>query len=137
MLKHVNQRLQFFWCLLAAAIVIASLLPHFNIAKNLLGVNLNWPWVHFMAYLGVSILPVMAWKFRIGLTVSLGGALTSLGLEILRGHLLYGSVRTQDIVFNLLGVAAGILLGLNILTLRSHSGHVGSPGADVSRSSSL
>jgi glycopeptide antibiotics resistance protein len=137
MLKHTNRRLQLYWWLMAGTVVIASLLPHANLSKNLLGAYFNWPWVHFLVYLGVSILPVLAWRLRTGLAMSLGMAVASVGLEILRGLVLYRSIRVQDIIVNLLGVAAGTLLGLNILTLRSGDSQVDPPGADVSRSSPL
>jgi uncharacterized membrane protein YhaH (DUF805 family) len=137
MLKHTNRRLKFYWWLLAGSIVIASLMPHINIPNHPIGRHFSWPWVHFLVYLAVSILPVLAWRLRRGLAISLGMAVASVGLEILRGLVLYGSMRVQDIAVNLLGVAAGSLLGLNILTLRSHASRVNHPGADVSQTSLL
>jgi VanZ family protein len=141
MLKHINRRLQFYWWLMAGTVVIASLLPHVNFPKDLPGLYFNWPWVHFLVYLGVSILPVLAWRLRTGLAMSFGMAVTSVGLEMLRGLVLYRSVRVQDIVVNLLGVTAGTLLGLNILTLRSRTSapnsQVGRSGPDAPSSSPL
>lgn len=137
MLKQINRRLQLYWWLLAGTIVIASFVPRTCLSIGLWGTYFNWPWVHFLVYLAVSILPVLAWRIRTGLAVTLGLAVASLGLEILRGLLLYRSVRVEDIVVNGFGIAAGALLGLNILTLRSRASQVEQPGADVSSSSSL
>lgn len=137
MLKHTNRRLQLYWWMLAGTIAIASLVPHVYLPNNILGTYLNWPWIHFLVYLAVAILPVIAWRLRVGLAICLGMTIASVGLEVLRGLVLYHSVRVQDIVVNLLGVAAGSLLGLNILTLRSRSSQVDHSGADVSGSSSL
>jgi hypothetical protein len=129
MLKPTNRRLQLCWLLLAGTIGIASLLPHAKIAQ---GAYFNWPWIHFLVYLAVSILPVLAWRFRTGLAISIGTAVFSVGLEILRGLTLYRSIRFQDIVVNLFGVIAGSLLGLNILTLRTRTRPVDHGEAEVS-----
>jgi hypothetical protein len=142
MLKHTNRRLQLYWWLLTGTIAVASLVPHDYLPNSILGSDLNWPWIHFLVYLAVAILPVLAWRLRSGLAICLGMAGASVGLEILRGLVLYRSIRVQDIVVNLLGVAAGSLLGLNIRTLRSRTSPADSPGvdpsgADVSSSSPL
>jgi VanZ family protein len=119
MLKLSSRRLQFYWLLLAGTILLISLLPHPPIPSTPLGTFLSSSWAHFLVYLGVSVLPLLAWPRKTGLMISLGVAVISVGVEILRGLFIYRSVQVEDIVVNLFGVAAGILLGWNILTLRS------------------
>jgi glycopeptide antibiotics resistance protein len=69
--------------------------------------------------------------------ISLGVAVISVGLEILRGLFIYRSFHVEDIIVNLFGVAAGILLGWNILTLRSRMSQVDGSGASSSHSDLL
>jgi glycopeptide antibiotics resistance protein len=137
MLKLSSRRLQIYWWLLAGTIVLLSLLPHPAIPSTPLGAYLNSYWAHFLVYLAVSVLPVLAWPRKTGLMISLGVAVISVGLEILRGLFIYRSFHVEDIIVNLFGVAAGILLGWNILTLRSRMSQVDGSGASSSHSDLL
>ena len=119
MLKLTSSRLKQLWGLLVATIVLAALLPYLGIHTDIFDVFFNGHWVHFLAYVAVSFLPLLAWRRSTGVAISLGMAVLGTGLEIVRAIV---EVRTPDIqyiVINALGIAAGILLGLNILTLRS------------------
>jgi VanZ family protein len=119
MLKLTSSRLQQFWGLLVGAIVLASLSPFLGIQTNTLDAYLNGHWIHFLAYAAVSFLPLLAWRRNIGVALSMGMAALGAGLEIVRSIVEVRSADVQYIVINTLGVAAGVLLGLNILTLRS------------------
>lgn len=134
MLKLSSRRLQIYWGLLAATIAFLSLLPHPGIPTTPMRAYLNSYWVHFLVYLAVSLLPVLAWPRKKGLMISLGVAVISVGLEILRGLSIYRLVQVEDIVVNLFGVAAGILLGMNILTLRSRMSQIDRSSASSSQS---
>ena len=119
MLKLTSSRLQLLWVLLVEIIVLVSLIPHVDDRTNSCGLYFNRYWVHFLAYVAVSFLPPLAWRRRKGLIISMGMVLLAVGVEIVR---VFAEKRPPDIqhtVINTLGIAAGILLGLNILTLRS------------------
>jgi hypothetical protein len=137
MLKPISRRLQLYWFLVAGTIVFLHLLPHSGFSTNSLRAYVNLYWVRFLIYLLISIVPVFAWKLRRGLFISLGFGAVSSGLEVVRGNLLYRSVKFEDIVVNLLGVVAGILLALNIRSLCSRTNPVGGRGADGSHSTPL
>ncbi|MGO9336300.1 MAG: hypothetical protein ACLPY1_02210 [Terracidiphilus sp.] len=126
MLKPTSSRLQQLWGLLVGMIVLASLLPYLGIHTNFLDTYFNGHWVHFLAYVAASFLPLLAWRRNTGVALSMGMVALGTGLEIVRATLDGRSPDIQYIVINALGVAAGILLGLNILTLRSRRSQVGS-----------
>jgi hypothetical protein len=119
MLKLTSSRLQQLWSLLVGTIVLVSLLPHLGIHINPLDAHFNGHWVHFLAYAAASFLPLLAWRRNTGVAIDMGMVVLGTGLEILRAGLEGRSPDIQYIVINALGIAAGILLGLNILTLRS------------------
>jgi hypothetical protein len=135
--KPTSRSLQLCWWLLSGTIVCVSLVPHSKFPSNPLWGYFNWYWAHFLVYVAVSILPLLAWRPRTGFLIALGGGALSAGLEIFRGLVWEGSVRFEDIAINMLGVAAGILLGLNILTLRSRTDTINGRTADGSHSSVL
>jgi|SRR5271165_2464558 len=119
MLKLTSSRLQLLWVLLVGTIVLASLLPYLGIHANFFDAYFNGHWVHFLAYVAASFLPMLAWRRNTGLALSMGMVVLGTGLEIVRAIVEVRSPDIQYIVINVLGIAAGILLGLNILTLRS------------------
>jgi hypothetical protein len=92
-----------------------------GIHSNILDAYFNGHWVHFLAYGVVSFLPMLAWRRNTGVAIAMGMAVLGTGLEILSAILDARSPDIQYIVINALGIAAGILLGLNILTLRSRT----------------
>ncbi|MGA9673644.1 MAG: hypothetical protein WBQ94_30915 [Terracidiphilus sp.] len=119
MLKPTNFRLRLLWGLLVGAILLGALLPYLGIHTNILSVYLNPHWLHFLVYLVVSFLPLFAWRRNTGLVLSMGMALPATGLEIIRAVVEARSANIEHMVINMLGIAAGILLGINILTLQS------------------
>ena len=121
MLKLTSRRLRRYWYLLVGIIVLLSLTPNPRAHNDLRQVFFDRFWFHFLAYVVVSILPLLAWRRRAGLILSSGTALLSIGLEMLRGFVNRSSVDVQGTIVNLLGIVAGILLGLNILMLRSRA----------------
>ena len=78
-------------------------------------------WLHFLIYAAAAAIPLLVWKRRIGLLLAVAIGVTGLILS--------------DRVINLFGVAAGTLLALNILTLRSSSKPPSDVSADHSHSS--
>jgi hypothetical protein len=119
MLKLTSSRLQQLWALLVGVIALASLLPYLGIRTNIFDAYLNGHWVHFLAYVGASFLSLLAWRRNTALALSVGIAVLGTGLEIVPAVAEARPPDVQYVVINALGIVAGILLGLNILTRRS------------------
>jgi hypothetical protein len=115
-----KSRLRLYWFMLVSGVIVSSLLPGVvGLRDSLIAGNITSNWLHFLVYALVATLPMLAWKSRSGLAVSLGVALLSVALQVLHG---FTSGRVTDshiTVVNLLGVTSGILLGLNIRALQS------------------
>jgi UDP-GlcNAc:undecaprenyl-phosphate/decaprenyl-phosphate GlcNAc-1-phosphate transferase len=107
------------WFVLTAAIAIASLLPGANLHDPALSAYINGNWIHFIVYAAAAALPMLAWRFRTGLALSFGISILSVGLQVLRAIVSGRITDHQGTIINLLGIAAGVLLGLNIITLGS------------------
>jgi glycopeptide antibiotics resistance protein len=137
MLKPISRRLQLSWFLVAGTVLFLSLLPGPIFSTYSLRAYVNLYWVRFLIYLLVSTFPVFAWRLRTGLFLSLGLGAVSAGLEVFRGSFLYRSVRFEDIVVNFLGITAGILLAVNIQTLRTRTNPVDGREVDESHSNLL
>lgn len=114
-------RLRLCWFILISGVIVVSLLPGVSLSGPRIDVNINSNWLHFLTFMVVSTLPVLAWRPRPGLVVSFGVALLSVALQVLHG-LISGRVTDSHItVVNLLGVTSGILFGFNIRALRKQT----------------
>jgi hypothetical protein len=111
--------MQQLWGVLLVLIILASFSPFPGIHFNSFDSYFNGHWVHFLAYLAASLLALLAWRRNAGVALSMGLAVLGTGMEIVRGMMEARPPDIQYIVINVLGIIAGILLGLNILTLRS------------------
>ena len=127
-----NSRLKIGLYVLIAVIATASLWPGANLHASPLGAYIGHGWAHFLLYAAAASLALLGWKHRTGLAVSLGIAILSVGLQILRGMLGGCPTDIRALVTNLLGIAAGALLGLNILILSSSSRQQSTADADGS-----
>lgn len=128
---------QISWCVLIAAIALASLFSGDSMHKPPLNAYIDSGWAHFFAYMAAAALPLLAWRRRTGLMVSFGVAILSVLFQMLRG-LIAGHVYDFDATaINLLGIIAGILLGFNIVTHLSHSKDRLTPSTDESSSTRL
>lgn len=119
MLKLINSRLQLLWGVLVGAIALASLPPLPGTHSDIFNAYFDGHWVHFLAYTVASFLPLLVWRRGTALVLSVGLAVLGTGMEIIRAIAGAKPPDVQYIIINALGVAAGILLGLNILARRS------------------
>ena len=117
--KLTNFRWQILWSLLLSTTVAGSLLPCFGIHSNIFSLYLNENWVHFLAYAALSYIPMLTWKRKTALAIGTGEGFIGAALEVVRAIAGAHPLNIQYIVINLLGIGAGILLGLNILTRQS------------------
>jgi hypothetical protein len=114
-----KRRLFYLWCLLVAAIFLASLLPGSSrIYRVIAGCDSN-RWVHFLAYALAAAIPVAAWRRTGTVLLSFLVAVMSVVLELLHAHGSGPFPRAQNIAADLFGAAAGILLGLNLRMMRN------------------
>ncbi len=114
MLMRINSRLRLFWLLLTGSLAIASLVPGATLLDLHLSGFINRDWAHFLAYAAVSAIALLAWKLRTGMAISVWMAMLSFGLQVLRGLASGRGTDVEGAVINLLGIAAGILIGLHI-----------------------
>jgi hypothetical protein len=94
-------------------------------------------WVHFLAYAAVSAIPVAAWRRRNTVLLSLGGPVLGMILEALQPFISGFHGRPQNILADLFGVGAGILLGLNLRMMRNSANAAYSESHETPRSTTL
>jgi hypothetical protein len=94
-------------------------MPGVSLRDSFISVYINGDWICFLAFTAVAALPLLAWRLRTGIALSLGTAIVSVGLQVLRGLISSHATDFQNIMIDMLGIAAGILLAFNIRKLRS------------------
>jgi len=126
-------RLFYLWCVLVGGILLVSILPAGSwIYRSIAGFDSN-RWVHFLAYALAASIPVAAWKRRKNILLSLIPVLMSTALEAVQAAISEPIVRTQNVPADLFGIAAGILLGLNIRTMHKTAKSTVGVDSDASR----
>lgn len=114
------------WCAAAATLLMVSGFP----GDGRMGAEATWyvtnHWVHFLAYAGLLSIPWASWRIRIAsLCCAAVGLLALSGLP----HLLFGwpAQVAENLISEFFGVAAGVLLGLNLRVIRAPRGAAPSP----------
>ena len=129
-----NNRLFYLWCVLTGGVILISVLPGSSSIDHFLAAYDSNRWAHFLAYVSVATIPVAAWKSRTSILFSLIPALVSIALELWQSHMPGPMVRTQNVPADLFGIAAGVLLGLNIRMMRNSEKSIDNVRSDSSRS---
>ncbi|HWA96664.1 MAG TPA: hypothetical protein VG844_18855 [Terracidiphilus sp.] len=109
------------WLFLIVLISIATLWSGISGVHSPLGAIIGHRWAHFLIYLAVGCIAFLAWKMATALAISFGVAIVSVALQVAKASLAHVSADKHALVVNLFGVAAGVLLGLNILTFRTNA----------------
>jgi hypothetical protein len=130
-----RSRLRLTWYLLCSGVIVTSLLPGIRLNDLHFASEVNSNWVHFLVYLVIAALPVLAWTFRVGIVISFGVALFSVVSQFLHGFVSGRVIDSHSAVINLLGTASGVLLGLNIVALRTRTRERTTSNADRPQSS--
>ena len=91
-------------------------------------------WVHFLAYAAVAAIPVGAWRRRSTILFSLVIVMLGTALESLQAFIPGLIARPQILLADLFGVAAGVLLGLNVRVMFNSAKSPDSLGPAPSRS---
>ena len=129
-----NNRLFYLWCVLTIGIVLISILRGSSGIYHFLTAYDSNRWAHFLAYGAVATIPVAAWKRKASILLSLSPAIISIVLGSWQAHNPGLMVRTQNVPADLFGIAAGVLLGLNIRVMRNSEKAVETLSSDSSRS---
>jgi hypothetical protein len=111
----LTKRLLFYlWCLVAGGILLTSMLPGSGWTYQAIAVVGANRWVHFLVFVSLVAFPVASWARRNDVLIFLTTVVFVIVLEF-SWMLIPGlSGRPQNVLANLFGLAAGILLGLNI-----------------------
>jgi putative effector of murein hydrolase len=107
------------WCLLICALFLSSSLQSARSAYEYIAPYDASRWIHFLVYAVVVALPVGTWHRRESIFLSFVPPILSIVFEALQAGFPLSLLRTQTIPADLFGIAAGILLGLNIRMIRN------------------
>jgi len=129
-----NNRLLYLWCALTGGIVLVSILLGSSWIYSLIAAYDSNRWVHFFAYASVAAIPIAAWKRRITMAYSLVPPLLSIAIASSHVYFPGPVVRVENIPADIFGIAAGILLGLNIRMMRRSAKSLENSGSDRSHS---
>jgi hypothetical protein len=114
-----RHRSYYVWGVLAGGVMFISVLPSGSWLGQVTAPYCANPWVRFLAYAAVAAIPYAAWRMRWGILCSLLAA----GFSVAYGlfHTIGGGPAgaMQNIPPDLFGVAAGVLLGLNLRFIRN------------------
>jgi hypothetical protein len=114
-----ENRLFYVWCVLVGGIFLASILPGDSSVYQFISVYDTNRWVHFLGYASIAAIPVAKWKPRARVLLSLLPALISIALEVLQTHDSAPVSFLQNVPADFFGLAAGILLGMNLRVMHN------------------
>jgi hypothetical protein len=109
-----NNRVFYCWCALIGGIITVAVVPHGSwIYRYITDCDSN-RWAHFLAYALVVTLPFSGWRHWKSLLLSFIPVFMCIALETLQAKVTGSTARAYNVPADLFGVAAGVLLGLNI-----------------------
>jgi hypothetical protein len=114
---QIRFQLRLVWYVLIGCVTIAPVLPGGILHDSQIANNLNHTWVHFLVYMALAALPLLGWWLRAGVVLTSATAVLSVVLQAEHGFVSGRGMDVHSTTINLLGVAAGVLLSLNILAL--------------------
>jgi hypothetical protein len=114
-----DKRLSCFWYVLAASVLFMSILPNARWIDQIVGDSNMGRWVHFLAYATIIAIPFAACRKRKGVLLPLVVVMAGILLECVETLTTNSVARPQNVLANMFGVGAGILLGMNLRTMRT------------------
>ena len=132
-----KMRLRYFWYVLIFGILLMSILPGSSSIYPVVAAYDTNRWIHFLVYATVASLPTVVWKRRISILLPMAVIGLCIALEPLRTLIPGPIVRPQNVLADLFGVVAGILLGLNLRRMRTSANSDNNAIPDPSRSTTL
>jgi hypothetical protein len=127
MLKE--NRLFYLWCTLAGGIALVAILNGNSLIYQSIAEYDSNRWIHFLTYASLVAIPFAVWKHKWSLLFSFIPPILGIMLESLQSHVPSATVHAQNIPADLFGVAAGILLGLNLRAMHSPAKPTDSAGS--------
>ncbi len=132
-----RMRVRYLWYVLIGGIFLMSILPGSSSIYPVVAVYDTNRWIHFLVYATVASLPTVAWKGRSSILLPMAVIGLCIALEPLRTLISGPIVRPQNVLADLFGVIAGILLGLNLRRMRTSAKSDNNASPDPSRSTTL
>ena len=112
-----SNRLLYLWVVLLAGIFFIAILPGGSSIYHLVAAFDSDRWAHFLAYALVTVIPVALGRGQSRILVSFFAVATCVAVELLRSHI-PALPHVDQAAADMFGVAAGILLGLNLRVMR-------------------
>jgi hypothetical protein len=106
------------WCTMLGAALILSNLPAEGWPYEAINQYTSNHWFHFLLYAAIMAIPVTVWKRKYRFMLSLVAVLLVIALGSLQTFVPGHGNRSQNAMPDLFGVAAGVLLGLNLRMIR-------------------
>jgi hypothetical protein len=129
-----NNRLFYLWCVLTVGIVLISILPGSSGIYHFLAAYDSNRWAHFLEYAALAAIPVAAWKRKASMLFSLILAIVCIALELRQTYIPGSMIHGKNVPADLFGIAAGVLLALNIRVMRNSAKSFDNLHADSSHS---
>lgn len=108
----------YLWCILACLIVVIPMLHYAHVESGNLFPFDSSRWIHFLIYAAAVAVPIGLWERGLEIYLSLAPVVVAIAIDSLASGPLLRAVRPQMIPAELFGIAAGILLGLNLRLMR-------------------
>ncbi len=106
------------WCALLGAALVVINLPGEGWPYAAITEYATNHWVHFLVYAVIVAIPVTIWRRKYRFMLSLVAVLLVIALGSLQTFIPGHQNRSQNAMPDLFGVAAGVLLGLNLRMMR-------------------
>ena len=119
------KRLIFIWCVLICGIYGLLLLSYWRLNYYFFVTLDSSRWFHFMIYSIAATIPLLILKKVRYVIASFVPLAIAMATEAFRFDVPSTTLRSQTVPADLFGIAAGVLLGLNLCTLRSSARALG------------
>lgn len=107
------------WCSIIIGVFLFEVLPGPNWIYSSVAIFDKNRWLHFLVYMGIVAIPFANWRNKANILLSLIPPFLTYSLEYVQSSFYGPHIRYRNLSADLFGIAAGVLLGLNLRVLRS------------------